>query len=483
MKFLKLIPFLIYFLYFGCSSDDDTNEVVTTDNTPVISNEINDFVWQGMNEVYLYKDEIPNLANNRFTNTEYVQYLNGFNEPEALFESLIYQPELVDRFSFIIDDYISFEQSQQGTSVNNGLEFNLYLKPNSTTEVFGIIRLVLKNSVADGLKLKRGQIFDAVNGIQLNVNNLNQLLGQNTYTLNFAEYDDNGTETTTDDSIQSTSEQATLTAEVYTENPIHLAEIIPFNGENVGYLVYNGFNSSFNVELNAAFEKFAGGNIQHLVLDLRYNPGGSVDTARLLGSMITGQFTGEIYSKLVYNDDLSEFNTDFEFVNNFEGQTINSLNLQQVYVLTTSSSASASELVINSLSAYIDVIQIGDFTTGKTQASVTIYDSPNFSSENRNPNHTYAIQPLIANSINVNDLAVPPNGLTPDIGITESPRNFGALGSTDEPLLALALSNIEGNSRNDLNLLSNFNEIKHNMNLRPSEEIMYLEVEDLDLKK
>jgi C-terminal processing protease CtpA/Prc len=468
MKLLKMGLLLTLVLTLtSCFEDRDDNAIAAS--------EINDFVWKGMNAVYLYKDEIPDLANDRFTTVEqYGNYLNSFSDPQDLFNSLIYQPETVDRFSRLIPNYIEFEQLLAGTSKSNGLEFNLYLEPGSDTEVFGIIRLVLNNSVASNLGLQRGQIFDAINDTQLNVNNLNDLLGQDAYTLNFGTYNDNGTEQVDDDTITSTTNSQALTKETYTENPVHQTAIIDVGGENVGYLVYNGFNANFNSQLNTAFAEFQSNNVQHLVLDLRYNPGGSVLTASYLGSMITGQFTGDIYSKLVYNSDLQSANRDFEFVNNFDGNTINSLNLNKVYVLTTSRSASASELVINSLSAYINVVQIGDFTTGKTQASITIYDSPDLSSSGINPNHTYAMQPLVANSINVNDLAVPGNGLAPDITLVESPRNFGTLGDVNEPLLAAAIADIEGTGRFSQQQID-FRAIKTNLNISPLEEEMYLD--------
>jgi C-terminal processing protease CtpA/Prc len=471
MKHIKLLKISLLLLLTvsltSCFEDRDDNAVSAS--------VINDFVWKGMNAVYLYKQEIPDLSNDRFTsNGEYADYLNSFATPEDLFESLIYQRETVDRFSVIIPNYIEFEQLLAGTSKSNGLEFNFYFKPGSATEVFGIIRLVLNNSVADAIGLERGQIFDAVNGTPLTESNLGSLLNQDSYTLNLATYNDNGTEPVEDDTIESSTDSVELTKQTYTENPVHQVDIIEVDGENVGYLVYNGFNRNFDSQLNAAFAEFQANNVQHLVLDLRYNPGGSVLTASYLGSMITGQFNGEVYSKLIYNSDLQELNTNFNFVTSFDGNAINSLNLSRVYVLTTGRSASASELVINSLSAYIDVVQIGDFTTGKTQASITIYDSPDLSANNINPVHTYAMQPLIANSINVNDVEVPGSGLAPDISLIESPRNFGTLGDINEPLLAVALADIEGTGRINPNTPSEFRPIKTNINIKPYEETMYI---------
>ena len=231
------------------------------------------------------------------------------------------------------------------------------------------------------------------------------------------------------------------------------------------------------------FAQFQANNIQHLVIDLRYNPGGSVNTASLLGSMVTGQFNGDVFSKLVFNDDNQASNSEFSFVNSFDGNGINSLNLDKVYILTTERSASASELLINSLTAYVDVVQIGDFTTGKTQASITIYDSPDLRRDNANPNHTYAMQPLVANSINVNNVMVPSNGLAPMIELLESPRNFGVLGDVNEPLLAAAILNIRSSGRLVNNLNDEFIAIENKVNFNRFEENMYIENKDLPFSK
>jgi len=240
----------------------------------------------------------------------------------------------------------------------------------------------------------------------------------------------------------------TISKEPYTENPVFRTEVINVGGENVGYLMYNGFTPNFETELNNAFGEFVSNNVQHLVLDLRYNPGGRIDTETFLASMITGQFIGQVFTKLIYNNDLQVNNTIFDFTNSISnGNSINSLYLNKVYVLTTSRSASASEGLINGLSPYIDVVQIGTTTTGKTQASITIYDSPNLRREGANPNHTYAMQPLVANGFNKNNEAVPSTGLVPTIELNESPFNYGVLGDVNEPLLAAALVNILGSGR------------------------------------
>lgn len=86
MNFIKKLLYVIALLAVTYSCFDDND-----DNT-ISASEINDFVWKGMNAVYLYKENIPDLANDRFPSTsEYGDYLNSFSSPEDLFESLIYQ--------------------------------------------------------------------------------------------------------------------------------------------------------------------------------------------------------------------------------------------------------------------------------------------------------------------------------------------------------------------------------------------------------
>ncbi|WP_256867537.1 S41 family peptidase [Winogradskyella forsetii] len=444
MKNIKVLLFTCFAALALTSCFDDMDDNII----PASTLEINDFVWKGMNVFYLYKSEIADLSDNRFaTDEEYNNYLSDFDSPEQLFESLKHNPETVDRFSRIYDNYFDLLNQLSGTTLNNGIEFNLYRVPGSQTEVYGAITLVLNNSVADNLGLQRGMIFRAVNGEPLNdssIDDLSDPIYQDSYTLNFADYDDNNTPESTDDTITLNGESADLTKVVYTENPVHISQVLNVGNENIGYLMYNGFNRDFDAALNEAFGQFQAAGVSELVIDLRYNGGGSVQTAAYLGSMVTGQFTGEIYSKLFYNENLSNNNQDFLFTNSIEGVgAINSLNLSKVYVLTTERrTASASELVINSLSSYIDVVVIGENTVGKTQASRTIYDSPDFSFENANPSHNYAMQPLIANSTNVNDQLVPPNGLQPDIQLTERAHTLGTLGDVNEPLLAAAIANI-----------------------------------------
>ena len=164
--------------------------------------------------------------------------------------------------------------------------------------------------------------------------------------------------------------------------------------------------------------------------------------------MITGQFNNQIFTTLKYNDELQSNNVNYNFTNNFNNDLIiNNLNLNKVYIITSNRSASASEMMINSLKCYIDVIQIGDETVGKSQASTILYDSPNLSRNNVNSSHTYAILPLIAITVNKNDEEVPSSGIVPEISIIENPKEYGIIGDSLEPILELVLAEIQGFNR------------------------------------
>ena len=470
---------LLFLALTSCFSD--------IDDDPISDTEIKDFVWKGLNLWYFWQgtDSAPDLADNRFSNdTDYINFLNSFDSPNQLFYSLLSNE---DRFSWIVDDYFALSGSLSGVSKNNGMAFGLGLIDNGPN-VFGYVQYVLPNSSASENNVIRGDIFLTVNGTQLTEDNYLSLISSDVYTIGLAELDNN-------DNLILTGEEITLTKQIYQENPIYISNTFEVNGIKVGYLMYNRFLSDYDQQLNQVFANFVAEGVEQLVLDLRYNPGGSVNSAINLGSMITGNTTNDVYLKQIWNNKIQSTFTDEDVTRYFaqtlsNGNSINSLNLNKVYILAQNSSASASELVINALEPYIDVIHIGDVTRGKNEFSITLYDNPDcaFLPPNTdcngsiNPNHTWAMQPLVGRNENAEGFSDYTNGLTPDISLDESLSNLGVLGQQDEPLLARAIQHLTGNGRTGETFTEHKIKIFDYSNKHtPTGTNMYLEPDDVPM--
>ncbi|UFH46252.1 peptidase S41 [Flavobacterium galactosidilyticum] len=436
-----LLLFIAVFIFQSCQDNDDV--------APSANLEVQDFIWKGLNQYYLWQPDVPNLGDDRFANQNALNsFLSGYSKPETLFDALRVN-ESIDRFSWIVDNYLELEGQLQGTSKNNGVEFGLSYMPGSTTEIFGYVKYIIANSDAATKNIKRGDFFTAVNGTKITLNNYNSLLfgADENYTLNLADY--NGT------TIVGNGKSVSLTKTVLTENPILVNKVLITPGSHkIGYLMYNAFYADFDTKLNDAFGELKSAEITDLVLDLRYNSGGSILSATRLASMITGQFTGKVFAKQQWNPKIQAFfekeapnSLNNYFTDKISTTPINSLSMTKVYILTANGTASASELVINGLKPHISVVQIGDVTVGKNVGSVTVYDSPDFTDEKRNPNHKYAMQPIvlkIVNSVGFGDYF---NGLQPTFLAKETLSTLGVLGDTAEPLLRTAIEKITGTAR------------------------------------
>lgn len=444
--------------------------------TPTEDLEVNNFIWKGLNTFYLWQNKVTNLADNRFLNPNgYQDFLGSEPNPVQFFENLLYQRNTIDKWSWIVEDYNALENSFQGTTLHNGMEFGLVFENGSSTDIFGYVRYVLPNTDASSKNLKRGMIFSSINDVKLNIDNYRNLLFSNAdYTINLADYN-NGNPITNETSIA-------LTKVEYTENPVFITKTINSNSKKIGYLMYNSFTTNFDDELNAAFLSLKNEGITDLIVDLRYNGGGSVRTAVYLSSMITGQFSGQLFAKKKWNDKIafSASNLEERFTDQINNgniqESINSLSLDKVYFITTNSSASASELVINGLKPYIDVKTIGTKTHGKYVGSITLYDSPNlFNKENINPNHNWAMQPIvleIKNKLGDNSI----EGFTPNIVLSEDYNNLGILGDTD-PLLQRTITYITTGSKGRVLLNKNILTAFSNSKLAlPTSNNMYVEI-------
>ena len=456
-------------LTVSCSNDDEN---ISQDI------EIQNFVWKGMNLWYNWQSSVPNLANERFSNqNDLNSFLNNYSDPEDLFEILLFDVGNTDRFSWIVDDYVELNNRFQGISLSYGLRLStVTLNDNDATtddDVIIYVRYVAPNSPANNADIKRGDIINAINGTILKASNISTAtedLRNETVTLSFVSESNN---------ILTPLEDKTINATVITENPVHFIKIFNnIGGKKVGYLVYNGFRSSYNDELNEAFATLKAEGVNELILDLRLNGGGSVLTSAYLASMIYSNADTGKFADLTFNDKNTNQNDSYNFENTLniydtDGRTvlgteaINRLTtVDQLYVLTSSSTASASEMIINGLRAYMPVKVVGTKTYGKNVGSITLYDSPSSSYTNESSassKHLYAMQPIVFQIFNKNGESDYTQGFNPDVEVNEF-QFWNAIlpfGDENEVVLKAALDDIRGittksSSTTKLNIINSF---------------------------
>lgn len=149
----------------------------------------------------------------------------------------------------------------------------------------------MPESNASEQDISRGEFFNGVNGQSLTIDNyINLLFGSEaSYTLEMANL--------TNGEIVGNGKSVSLTKiENFSENPILVDKVIEQNGIKIGYLMYNGFLAAYDDELNEVFGTFKTENIDELILDFRYNPGGRVTSAVQIASSIYGPQTDEVLS-------------------------------------------------------------------------------------------------------------------------------------------------------------------------------------------
>ena len=456
MKLKYLFNALFLTLVFISCSRDDNNDTGSTTKP----DEINNFVWKAMNSWYYWQPNVPNLADSFDDNqTTYANFLNG-KTPDKLFYSLLYQRGTIDIFSWIENNNeVVYSSKIAEVEKSGGFDIGIYPKDNTNTTAVALVNYVVPNSPAALAGLKRGDVITKVNGSPLTLNN-SDLLYNNQVTVTLA-----ATVQLTSTGLITTDKTSSIsiTQADIDENPIAYYEKKVYGTKNIGYLVFNAFKADYNDELNAAFAQMKADGINELVLDLRYNGGGSLETAVALAGMINGNYSGSPYVFLDFNnkhnskdgfDYLSNQMNTYSLVNNRPEksgtQTINSLNLTKVYVLVNFQTASASELTVQCLKKYVNVVTIGYDTVGKFVGSITLYDSPaqDYTSyANRNTKHNWQLQPITFSYYN-KDKDVNPEFITPDYEINPYSifNNLTAFGDVRDPFLKKALELITGQS-------------------------------------
>ena len=446
----NILLFVVCIFLLACSDDDNSGDGPITSDEPEDSHL---FVWNAMNSWYYFQPEVANLQDDVDNNTnEFYDYLNGFSSPENLFESLV-----VDPYSIITDDYEELGGGLQALYEDFGFEFDGVRYTGSNDPVLGIIQYVFPGSPAEEAGLQRGDLFTKVDGQQLTILNFFDLMldRESAFDLTMAnlEFDEEGTAIITE-----TGEIETISLGNYQKTPVWIQKTFQLNAaNNVGYLFYSNFAYNYHEDLIEAFDYFASEGITDLVLDLRYNPGGNVITAQYLASYIHSNNPNKLMGFTRYNSKHSNSDRTLYFQNEIEvlrddyeveySSSLNSLNLNRLFVLTSRNTASASEFIINVLRPYIDVTIIGDETVGKNIGSRPFYDDPSSdytNKENANDSHTYGLQLIVSKVFNSNNSSDYEAGFEPDILLSEVSYldDLQPLGDETEPLLARALNEI-----------------------------------------
>jgi carboxyl-terminal processing protease len=155
----------------------------------------------------------------------------------------------------------------------------------------------------------------------------------------------------------------------------------------VGYLAYNQFVRYSQAAYSEAIRSFKEAGVNELVLDLRYNGGGSVAIAQRLASLIGGSRTAtNMFAYLRYNAGNTGNNWPYRFlgIGHPSLMTEPMESLSRLVVITSASTASSSELLIHGLRPFMPVVLVGTTTYGKPYGSVprdhcgTVYNAMQF---------------------------------------------------------------------------------------------------------
>lgn len=396
----KLIYLLLpLFLTFTVSTiscrkdnDDDLQKPENTEFFKIMSN------W------YYWYDVMPNVNPGIYAS------------PYELLEALRFRPD--DKWSYISskEELEAYYQDSKYIGYGFGSAFDQEGKLR-VTFIFNTVQLY-----ANGVR--RSWIIDKINQVKVQSGtNINQALGPNevgvTNTFLFLDPDD----------PDGPGIELTLPKQEVIMNTVLHKEVIEAAGKRVGYLVFKNFTAPSFAELEAAVDFFNSEGIDELILDLRYNGGGQTNVANYLGSIIGGsKVANKPFAKYLYNNKRESAEN---FTDNFAAEQ-KTLDLDRLIAITTRSTASASEMVINGLKPFMPVYMVGEDTYGKPMGMNVWYYMD------------YAFVPVTFKIANANDEGDYFDGLRAD---SDAPDDITRMfGDPDEASLKAALGFIETGS-------------------------------------
>lgn len=448
----KLLLCGLLVLCVACGKTVPQESSSSTDTSKLPANYYpNFFAFNIMNVYYLWADEVKAGLSN-WTYGE---------DPVAKVESLRYKDDSgneVDKWTELMEDYSVFQSAITGNGKTFGLEFVLF--KNDNDEVGMVVTFTYADSPAQRAGIKRGDIITTFNGGTINISNYADFLNEKFY------YNPGTLELGLRD-----GRSVKLTAVQMYSNPVHTVKTLDVKGKKIGYLHFTSFTPDASSALEDAFRKFKAEGIEELVLDLRYNTGGSVNTATALASMIApteALESGAVFIQEVYNSILgASMGAETTFVKSLDVETsegkktINSLEvnpgIKHLWAITTGHSASASEMILCGLAPYMDVTLVGSTTYGKFCGGYLIPAETWFDAISKEAKDLdvaaakkatagWGIYVIVSKYADCNGVTRSmPFGMAADYNATDNPTDGYELGDPEESMLSavIALSSAE----------------------------------------
>ena len=430
MKYMLLVFAAAMFAF--CSKQDNP-EPEPEDPAKVEEQKLlmkaNKFVYDYTTEAYLWSKHIPDGIN----------YMSA-PDPVALFDMMMYKE--LDKWSYVTDNSKETMDSFQGVSTTFGYSLVFGRFSNAQDQYFAVVQYVYPDSPAQKAGLKRGDFILTLGGATLNATNYTQLYYGSTITLGLGERNAEG-------AIGLSGKSVTMTAVKMYEDPVVAHKVIEAGGKKIGYLFYAGFYEASHEKLAEVFQGFKSAGVSELILDLRYNPGGDAKTPSWLASFIAPESVvkgKEVFLTQTWNDLYMDYykSQGADLNTYFHPEIPVNLNLNTVYVLTTSSTASASEATISGLMPYMNVVKIGSDTYGK-YCGAALLTATDLQGNPIDELSNWLLSLVIYKFVNTQGLTEFKDGIPADYQVEDSGLVNGIqLGDVNDPLIAKAISLITG---------------------------------------
>ena len=390
------------------------------------SNKIDRCIYEIMDVYYLWNTKLPHYEENED------------RYPEDFFESLLYTRE--DSWSFCVSDGTEYLAESYGTPYSMGYSPQFWAY-NDSKNVLIIVECVYPGSPAERAGLKRGDIILDIDGVALTPDNYYDLYSKKSATYELGGFNAEAKELYLD------GRKLSMQAEVVEADPSVYDTIFNVGGKPVGYFVYMAFTSdtAYFATIDAAFDRFKAAGVKDLILDLRYNRGGDIDAAGYLASAIAPANVVSNQDVLIRNEFNSILTREFrksapeELEYKFPKNEHNA-DIENLYVLGTDRTASASELVTVGLMPYMNVKLIGEPTYGKCTGMFVFHGSE----KGFEDLDDWALLPVCMKYANANGYTDFVKGLQPDYKVKDDLLAGYQFGDANDPMIATALSVIQG---------------------------------------